>query len=100
VARRTFEIGVRKALGATASDVLRGVLRRAATLVAVGLAIGALTAFWLTRYLGGVLFAVAPTDRPTFAVVACTFVAVALLASYLPARRAGRVDPMKTLRGM
>ena len=98
VSQRTHEIGLRMALGARPADILHLVLRRGLALAAVGAAVGLLASFALTRYLSGLLFAVTPTDLPTFAAVPLLLAAVAVGACYLPARRAMRVDPMTALR--
>lgn len=98
VAQRTQEIGVRMALGAGRRDVIRLVLRRGILLTGVGLALGLAGAAGLSRHLEGLLFGVAGLDLTTYAVVAAGFGAVALVASWLPARRATRVDPVVALR--
>lgn len=98
VAQRTREFGVRMALGAQTSDVLRLVLSRGATLTLAGLFIGLIGAVALTRFLSSLLFGVTPTDTLTFTLVPLVLAVVALLASYFPARRATRVDPLKALR--
>jgi len=98
VARRTNEIGTRMALGATRSDVLRMVLRQGLGLVAAGLVVGMAGALLLTRSLATLLFGVRATDPVSFAAVAVLLVTVGTLASYLPARRATKVDPMVALR--
>jgi putative ABC transport system permease protein len=98
VERRTGEIGLRLAVGADRSDVLRMVLGQAARLVAAGVTLGLVAAFALTRVMQSLLFGVSPTDPATFAAVAGVLAAAALLASYLPARRAARVDPLTALR--
>jgi putative ABC transport system permease protein len=99
VSQRTREIGVRLALGATRSDVFRQVLGSGMTLAVAGAAIGVGGAYWLTRVMETLLFAVSRTDPLTFAVVPVALIAVAALACYLPARRAMGVDPVVALRG-
>jgi putative ABC transport system permease protein len=98
VAQRRQEIGVRMALGAQRSQVLRLILRRGLTLAAVGVALGVVTAAGAARYLQSMLFGIEALDPMTFAAVALGFTAIALLASYFPARRATRVDPVVALR--
>jgi predicted permease len=98
VTRRTRELGVRVALGATAADVLRLVVGRSGRLAVTGIALGALGALWGTRVLRGMLYDVTPTDPAVLAGVAVLLAAVALVASWLPGRRAARVDPAVTLR--
>jgi ABC-type antimicrobial peptide transport system permease subunit len=98
VAQRTQEIGIRMALGARMSDVLKMILRSAMMLALVGAAIGVAGALALTRLMSALLFGVTPTDLPTFALVAVCLIAVALIACYLPARRATKVDPLVALR--
>jgi putative ABC transport system permease protein len=98
VARRTREMGVRMALGASAGNVLRLVLGQAAITTIVGVFLGLVGSFILMRFLQSMLFEVGAADPLTFAAVGLLLFAVALLAAYLPARRATKVDPMVALR--
>jgi putative ABC transport system permease protein len=98
VARRTREIGTRMALGATPGSIWRLVIGESAKLVLLGLAVGVPAALLLSRSLGALLFGVRPSDPLTFVVVASLLTLVALVAAYLPARAAMRVDPMVALR--
>ena len=98
VARRTHEIGVRMALGAQPARVVQLVLREGMILAVAGLAIGLAGALALSRLLASLLFGVGPTDPPTFVAVSLLLLAVALAASYIPARRATKVDPVVALR--
>jgi putative ABC transport system permease protein len=98
VGQRTQEIGIRMALGAERGAVLRLVMGRGLVLIAIGIMLGLAGALGLTRYLSGMLFDLTPLDPATYAAVAIAFALVASLASYLPARRATRVDPVVALR--
>ena len=98
VAQRTHEMGIRMALGASRREVLRLVVRNGLRMTLIGLGIGIVAALGLTRLLVGLLFGVKPTDPLTFGVVTALLCCVAFIASYIPARRATRVDPIVALR--
>jgi ABC-type antimicrobial peptide transport system permease subunit len=98
VSQRTRELGIRIALGARGRDVIGLLLRETVALVGIGLAIGLAAAFGVTRTLRSLLFGVTSTDLVTFGAAALALGLVALAATYVPARRAGRVDPVGALR--
>jgi len=98
VTQRTRELGIRMALGARGADVVRLLMRESLRRVAVGVGLGLLAALGVTRALSAMLFEVAPRDAVTFAATALLLVAVALVATWVPARRATKVDPMVALR--
>jgi putative ABC transport system permease protein len=98
VTQRTHEIGIRLALGAQPKEILRIVVAQGALLSCLGIAIGLLAAFALTRFIASLLFNIRPHDPLTFTAVAALLILVALLASILPACRAMRVDPLVALR--
>ncbi len=98
VGQRKHEIGVRMAIGARPGEILRMILEQGMALAVVGIAIGLLGAVWLTRLLQQLLFEVTPTDPLTYLGVAVLLGLAALLACYVPARRAARVDPIVALR--
>jgi putative ABC transport system permease protein len=96
--QRTQEIGIRMAIGATPSDILKMVLRQGIGVVGIGLLVGLAAAFAGTRVLADLFYGVTPSDPLTFASVAALLLAVALLACWIPARRATRVSPTVALR--
>jgi ABC-type antimicrobial peptide transport system permease subunit len=98
VGRRTGEIGIRMALGADRATVVWMILSRSLWLVGIGLAAGVPAALWATRPLASLLYGLEPTDAPTIAAGALVLVITALLASYIPAHRASRIDPIAALR--
>jgi ABC-type antimicrobial peptide transport system permease subunit len=98
VVQRTKELGIRQALGAQRGDIVSLVVGQGFNLCISGLVVGVCAAFGLTRVLKSLLFQVTATDPSTFIGIACLYVIVAVLASYIPARRAAKVDPMVALR--
>jgi putative ABC transport system permease protein len=98
VVQRTYELGIRRALGAQPADILRLILGQGLGLAAAGITAGIGGALALTRVMQSLLFHVNATDPATFAGIALLFLLVALAASYIPARRATRIDPMAALR--
>jgi ABC-type antimicrobial peptide transport system permease subunit len=98
VAQRTNEIGIRMALGARGGDVIRLIGASGVRLALAGTVVGAAGAFALTRFLSGMLYGVSSLDPVTFLAMAGTLIAVTLLACYVPARRASKVDPLIALR--
>jgi predicted permease len=98
VARRTNEIGIRMAIGARPVDVARAILREALILAAIGVAVGLPAVLAITRLLKSQLYGVPPNDPATLGIVTVVLVSVGLLAAWLPARRASKVDPMEALR--
>ena len=98
VVQRTREFGIRMALGARAADVRMSVLREGLVLAVVGVAVGIAAAFALSQLMSKLLFSVTTTDPATFLVTPAVLIVVAALASYIPARRATRIDPAIALR--
>jgi putative ABC transport system permease protein len=98
VSQRAHEIGLRLALGARGGDVMKVVVKQGMALAITGVAIGLGASYALTRLMKTLLFGVSPTDLATFVIIALLLIVVALLACYIPARRAAKVDPMVALR--
>jgi putative ABC transport system permease protein len=98
VAQRTQEIGVRMALGARPLDILKLIIGEGAALTMIGVGVGLICAFGLTRLMSSLLYGVSANDPITFLLLSLLLIVVALFASYLPARRATRVDPTKAIR--
>ena len=98
MSRRTREIGIRSALGASRARIAGNTLGDAARLAAIGIALGVPVALFATRFIGGLLYATSPRDPVVYGAVVLCIAAVSLVAAYIPARRAGRVDPIVALR--
>jgi len=98
VTQRTHEIGIRMAIGARPRDVFKMILGHGMKLALIGVGVGLLVAFLLTRLMATMLFGVEPTDVTTFAAISLMLITVALLACYLPGRRATKVEPTISLR--
>jgi putative ABC transport system permease protein len=98
VAQRTHEVGIRIALGARPSDILKLLVGHAALLAVIGAGIGLVGAFALTRLMSSLLYGISPTDPVTFAIITLVIILIALIASLIPARRALKVDPIVALR--
>ena len=96
--QRTHEVGIRMALGATRTDIIRLVVGNGMLLTLIGIGLGVAASLGLTRVMASLLFGVTATDLPTFLGVSVMLVIVALIANYIPARRATRVDPVIALR--
>jgi ABC-type antimicrobial peptide transport system permease subunit len=97
-AKRTQELGIRAALGASQWDLVRMVIRSGTTPVLIGIVLGLGGAMWLSRFIQAMLFQVSPIDAPSHVGVAALFLTVALVACFVPAWRASRIDPMAALR--
>ncbi len=98
MSRRTRDFGIRMALGASARHILDIALKEGLRMTAIGLVIGLALSLAIGRALGSMLFGITPTDKPTYLGVFAVLAVVALIACYLPARRAARIDPTQALR--
>jgi putative ABC transport system permease protein len=98
VARRTQEMGIRVALGATVAQILALVIRQGMRPMLIGVAVGIAGSLALTKVIAGLLYGITPTDAPTFIGTALLFVAVGLIVTYIPARRAATIDPTVAFR--
>lgn len=98
VSQQAPEIGIRMVLGATAARVQARIVARTLTLVAIGIVIGLAGALALSRFLGSLLYGISPTDPLTFAAMVCVLVLISIVAGYLSARRASRIDPVSVIR--
>ena len=98
IARRTSEIAIRIALGATRTRIARSVVKEAMIVVVTGFAVGIIAALWLARPLSALLFGLEPNDLSTIAAVGVVMILTGGLAAYLPSRRAARIDPVTALR--
>jgi ABC-type antimicrobial peptide transport system permease subunit len=98
VTQRTQEIGIRMALGATQGTVQLGIIGQTLRIAALGIVVGAIASLAVSSLIASLLFGTAPTDPATFAIIFILLAAVALVAGYIPARRASRIDPMVALR--
>ncbi|HEX3470274.1 MAG TPA: FtsX-like permease family protein, partial [Silvibacterium sp.] len=99
VAQQTQEIGIRMALGATQGHVLRRVMQKTMILAITGIVLGTVASVVVAKWIASLLFGTEPTDPVTFAGMIFVMTVVALIAGYIPARRAARIDPMVALRG-
>ena len=98
ISQRTREIGIRGAIGATRAQIVGLIMRQSLWKIGIGLGIGLVSAIFLSRMMAGMLFELQPTDPGAYVVVSLLLTVVAILASFLPARRAARIDPIEALR--